>query len=465
MSIIAIPYLKKIGNWIDKKIFPVVRDTNLLIEYSHSQSSTKEKTIEIEYLDSNNNVVTSEKIVDDLGGSPIVKETKALFNFRIKVTNTSNVTLNVTLNITNTKLGAVNVWSSKSLGATGSLQSEIFEITDRSERNLKVFRNEELLNFNVGNTFTTQGGSLKNEVTSILVDEKGNYYLGRIQNGNNLPSLEKYDSYGNRIWFRNQLKSTLFNGSIIKIVKDNNGNIYSIDSLGKVFKNDSLGNDAEWTHTFGSFFMRDITIDIDGNIYAVGNNILKKLNPDGDVLWTYQIGTNTLRTVNVKDDFVYVCRSNSTIEKLDQSLADESTEPTVEWSQTTFSIGRKVEISGNRIYIKVTTATKNNIYYGIIKADGTGLTLELLGLDTGLFGNIIPDEVEGFYFITRGVANEVRRYDGANNISWIKPLECIGGNVYGQPITRDNNGNIIYGSWGRITKIKADKNLTGYITK
>lgn len=461
-SILTIPYLRFFPKWFNNLITPKVRSSNLLVEYSHAQADVKEKTITIEYLDDNNDVVTSEILIDNLQGNSHKIETSPLSKFRIKVENTSNVTLNFTLKLTYFRIGSVKEFDLTGISSGAAKYSKTYNVINSDFDYKKAFRVNELLTINTGNTFTSDAKTLKNDITSLLVDEKDNIYVGRIANGTYADSLEKYNSDGDFIWGKKAIQNTISTGTIVNMVKDSDNYIYTIDSLGSVAKNDSSGSDADWRVSFGQP-CTDIKIDNNGDIYVSGGNTLKKFDSDGVVIWTYTFAGSGITGVSLDNGYVYICtKFTNNVIKLNQSLANDSTPPTVEWTETLAYATSYIEIQNGNVYVTTSTGTKSIYYIGALT--DTGITFTSFSLESGEYGRILSDNFQGHYIITRGTSNEIRRYNSANEIVWKKPLKNTGTSL-GIAIVKDDNGKIIYSSWGTITKINPDEQLTGYINK
>jgi len=463
MSILNIGYIKKISDWVSGKFSPFVTASNhVTINYRRNGLSALTVTVSVEYLDRDGIVLKEVVLLNGVTGLEHTIKAVVYGDYRIKFTNNSGADYYFWASIEAPQIGFIGLYSAFNSPNGVTITTQVFN--DNSIiKNKPIYRGKELLNFNTGNNYTTVEETLKDEVTSLLVDEKENVYCGKIQNGVNLASLEKYDKSGDLLWSRKQIKDTINSGTVLKMVSDNNGFIYSIDSLGSLTKNNKVGDDSEWQINFGSFFMRDVAIDIYGNIYACGDKQLKKINRKGEIMWEYTIGTGTIYSVAISDGFVYIGKSSvNEIVKINQSSANITTAPTIEWSYTYSYIPLDIQIIKNRIMWKAFNGSYDRFLVATL-TDSTIIINNTLFLSAGLKGNYVMDDKKYFYVIVKNPANEVRKYSEKIVLDWTKKLECVGGDSFGNPITKNKNGEVFYAVWGNVVKINPDVLLNGYL--
>ena len=174
------------------------------------------------------------------------------------------------------------------------------------------------------------GSDFTNTPFGIDVDEDGNVYLSGVTVKSNEEEaafpvqddswVTKYDSDGNREWFREFGTPTLFDEAY-DVAVDGDGNVYAtgwtLGDLGGtkagaydawLVKYDNDGN-QEWSEQFGSAedeFPWGVETDSQGNIYATGwtkgdlggpnagsyDAWVAKYDSDGNQVWIEQFGTN-----------------------------------------------------------------------------------------------------------------------------------------------------------------------------
>lgn len=167
----------------------------------------------------------------------------------------------------------------------------------------------------LGNTLWTRqfGTSDSDEVTSSAIDGLGGVYFGgqiayEIGNGAGKAMLAKYDPQGEQLWVR-QLGPDGFLSETRGVATDESGNVYIVGQTAGgrldpfIAKYDGSGNQL-WLReyeTSASDKYENLTIDVLGNLYAVGYTIqtsgvlldaaITKYDSDGNLLWTRTFGT------------------------------------------------------------------------------------------------------------------------------------------------------------------------------
>lgn len=187
--------------------------------------------------------------------------------------------------------------------------------------------------------FNVSDGS--NGIYHICFDQQGNIYCG-----GQTSRVFKRDSEGAAIW------SAPGNGSLAirSMATDSKGNTYFSPSYGQIIKVDSEGNKLWETEQVTSAFANAIAIDQQGNVCVAGSGMdgVKKLAPDGSLIWRKPIRTDSGDIISVDaiclDEMSNIyCASSLSVVKI-------SSDGTEIW---------RVAIKGSR---NVLTDKLNNVY-------------------------------------------------------------------------------------------------------
>lgn len=202
------------------------------------------------------------------------------------------------------------------------------KISDWTEKALKNYDDDEIRPVqNFKEIFTTEPSDVK-DFRGLGVDNRGNLIAvgkaGRIA---------KFDDTGELVW---SVRIGETERQYYDVAFDSENNIYTGANTNELFKLNEMG-ELEWTfegHDGGVY----VFVDGEDNIYSIGGSKLFKLDSDMNILWTYT-QTDGLSTVGVyvdRDGYVYGFMRTDTedhrlVKKWDQSNADTTTPPTVEW--------------------------------------------------------------------------------------------------------------------------------------
>src|SRR5688572_1867641 len=174
------------------------------------------------------------------------------------------------------------------------------------------------------------------EALSMELDATGNVYVSGRQSGVNFLfdwATLKYDPSGNQVWvdvFANPTAS--YSEEPVKLVIDNSGNIYvcgfaPLTTISNrdfyVIKYDVAGNrtwEGSYNHTpfNGDDYPVEMDVDIDGNVYVIGNSIgvgtgqdicAVKFNSSGEVAWDIRI--DSVQQTDYARGIAYDAISNS----------------------------------------------------------------------------------------------------------------------------------------------------------
>lgn len=164
-----------------------------------------------------------------------------------------------------------------------------------------------------GNVVWTNTAMTGSAITNVTVDGNGNVYATSRED-----VVEKIDSAGNLIWTYNPGQSDLFS--------------VAVDALDYVYigtrtdtsvkKLDQSGGTPSiiWSVAMTNFVMA-LAIDSSGNIIAGDfSGVVKKIDPDGNVLWTFSGHTNTISDIAVDSEgYIYTGSTDNSMKKIDST--------------------------------------------------------------------------------------------------------------------------------------------------
>lgn len=115
----------------------------------------------------------------------------------------------------------------------------------------------------------------------LCVDIVGNVWCGGYDN-----EFRKFDANGNQLW-------VFYNVDTVHcLCVDNQGNAYSGDRNAWVKKVDPNGNEI-WVNTSASDYVFGVAVDTNYNVYSgTRGNFVRKIDSAGGLVWSYNNGTN-----------------------------------------------------------------------------------------------------------------------------------------------------------------------------
>ena len=357
-----------------------------------------------------------------------------------------------------------------------------------------------------------QFGSDKDEyVLNHLTDQNGNIYVagkttgtinGKNQGGND-GFLIKIDNQGNTLWSRQF--GTSQEEDIQWSAIDNEGNVYITGSTTGVLQDKNFGKEdvfvikytpqgeVEWSRQFGTDSIdvaKGIYVDPSGYVYITGftggiigkssmgktDGFIMKLDPKGNLLFTYQYGTPlddySYAVTGDGNSEIYVCGSTwgDIAEKnkgfIDAFVGQFTTEGSpvkyTQFGSEGFDIAMNLLVDGEKnIYIGGTTSGN----YGCEQIGEGDCFLVKIDKNGGMewfrqFGTKNNDGIRSIELnpnvsdniLVSGVLNLppahafIRMYSKDGNLLWERNFVAEGknGDTSGKDVSMDNNGNIYH---------------------
>lgn len=453
---------KETADWLQRKATPFVNSANVELIYSHSQSATLSKSLIVQHLNSEGVVIAEDLLIDNLTGNSHRATCKVYGDFQIKTVNESGSFINYSIDLLNDEGITQNVYSLTGIGAGSEKTSSVIAGKIKSKEPVYKVIEEATFGFD---SLVVDG--VTRRIFSITVDYEGNVLLGGTQG--RPPALSKYTPDGGLVWSRDVLETGIAIGNIFSLSTDSNGNIYAGDGLGRLYKVPSNGAESEWkSASFGTNqSVLDSHVDSGNNIYAVGGLYVRKYDVEGTLLWEYEFGaSSTARTIDLDSDGnVYVgvrdLGTTNKIVKFDQSAANDTTPPTITWQET---------VTNNPDWLRI--GPDDSIYYQDIQKiirvnqDGAGFTNTVFTVSANISPNkikfVIDRDGNAYVINAGGDKSVVAKYSKFGNLLWQVDKKHTRTEM---PIALDTNEDVYYAAWGKVTKLKADLQLTGYSNK
>ncbi|MCB1185899.1 hypothetical protein KDL29_01925 [bacterium] len=273
------------------------------------------------------------------------------------------------------------------------------------------------------------------EIEAVCVDYTGAAYvagstIGGL--GDRDALVVKYDAGGNVIWSR--AYGTGGRDNARGIVADNLGNIYVAYSEIKagavtsvLSRLDAADGQEEWSISLGIGRLSDVATDVNGNVFAVGNNIFGEgnidilvhgISPAGSLLWSKRWGTSG-------NDFGEGIDVNS------DGQVFVAGQAVVNSSRGSDLLMLQFDPANGDVLAQKSWGNNQNEYDTDVMTDD--------------FGNVyLTATGKNYIFGEHGIL--VVRYDISNpELSWVRAYDARGGsnvNTYGRGISVDSAGDL-----------------------
>ena len=212
--------------------------------------------------------------------------------------------------------------------------------------------------------------TLFDTIRGVAVDAIGDIYVGTVGSG-----LRKYNSSGTLLW------SVFPAGAVNKIAISSQNEVYiSCSSTNKLEKIDPSNGSSIWTET--GFQPWSVFIDNSDNVYSFStDNLLRKYDPSGNLLWSFDHGASSLGINGIAVDSLNNVYVGST---RNNNIA------------STFASFRKLDTNGNLIW----SIDGGGVAVGAITIYEDFLYVSTQGLTLSDVGNISKYDLDGILIWT-----------------------------------------------------------------
>jgi hypothetical protein len=212
-------------------------------------------------------------------------------------------------------------------------------------------------------------------IRGVAVDAIGDIYVGTLQDS---PNLRKYNSSGTLLWSVNPA-----NG-VNRIAISSQNEVYiSCAGIGKLEKIDPSNGSSIWTKT--GFNPWSVFIDNSDNVYSFStDNLLRKYDPSGTLLWSFdhgasELGFNGIAVDSLNNVYVGSIRNNN-IASTFASFRKLDTNGNLIWSRDTGAAVAALTIYEDFLYVSTQGATTADVG-NIRKYDLDGTLIWTTNLD------------------------------------------------------------------------------------
>jgi hypothetical protein len=242
-------------------------------------------------------------------------------------------------------------------------------------------------------------------------------------------AFDKFDTNGNII-------ATLGTNVLDRVKTDNIGNIYTSDAqfIRKYNKDFNL----LWTVDYGNNGLKDIAVDKNGNVIAVGtvisgiNITTKKYNSSGVLQWSVNHG-NTVACVAVdSSNNIYTGGAISTFGGVSRTTRKYNQNGVLQWSVNHFTTVTAIGVDKNQNVIAGSTINSQLKRYNSSGTLSWIRTEETRSIETDINGNIYTIGVRSANFIG------LRKYNSSGSLLFARQIDSTDNSG----VTLDKFGNI-----------------------